>query len=402
MTFSNLQGWLLILFGLTWLLIIYHHLVYPIILKLVYREPANDKQAAPINSGEDQPLPSICILVPAYNEADVIADKIRNVASLDYPKDKLSLIIACDGCCDNTAEIVRQTMLEPEVKELDLDLIEYSENRGKVAVLNQTIPNINSDLIGLSDASALISFDSLIICARQFADEKLGVLAATYKLLNPGSQGERSYWNYQTKVKQVESSLGAPIGVHGALYFFRKHLFTPLPLDTINDDFIIPMEIVAKGYKAEYDTNIIALELEQASNEMDQKRRIRIAAGNFQQAVRLTKLLHPKHRGTAFTFFSGKAMRALMPIILALQLVLSFALSSISLMFLGFALLQLACIALARISNRIPSNKIPKIFTVIFYLINAYFSSLIGVMSYLLGKQKGAWKPVSTKENHHE
>jgi len=402
MTFSSLEALLLTLFGLAWLLIIYHHLIYPLILKFVYTQSISPSQADALQEDEISSLPHICILVPAYNEGDVIADKIRNVASLDYPKNKLSLLIACDGCSDDTADIVRKTVLEPEVHELKVELIEYLENRGKVAVLNQTIPQLECDIVGLSDASALISFDSLIICARQFYDDKLGILAATYKLLKPGSNGEKSYWQYQTKVKEIESSLGSPIGVHGALYFFRQHLFTPLPLDTINDDFIIPMEIVAAGYKAQYDTNIIALELEQATNEMDQKRRIRIAAGNFQQAIRLIKLLHPKHKGTAFTFFSGKAMRAMMPLILALQWLVSLALTSISPLFLAFAAVQLMSVMLARYSNQISSDRIPKVLAVIFYLINAYFSSLIGVISYLLGKQKGAWKTVSTKENHHE
>lgn len=402
MTLSTLENLLLILFALAWFLIVYHHLVYPLILKLVYTESINPSQTIGLQQHEIGSLPHICILIPAYNEGAVIADKIRNVASLDYPKSKLSLVIACDGCTDNTGEIVRKTQLEPGVHSLKIELIEHTENRGKVAVLNQTIPQLDCDIVGLSDASALISFDSLIICARQFHDEKLGILAATYKLLNPGSDGEKSYWKYQTKMKQIESSLGAPIGVHGALYFFRQHLFSPLPLDTINDDFIIPMEIVAAGYKAQYDTNIIALELEQASNEMDQKRRIRIAAGNFQQAVRLIKLLHPKHKGTAFTFFSGKAMRAMMPLILALQWLLSLALTSISPVFLAFTCLQLIAVVLARYSNQLPNHRIPKVFAVIFYLINAYFSSLIGVISYLLGKQKGAWKSVSPKENNHE
>lgn len=402
MTLSLLEYFLLSLFGFAWIQILYHHTLYPLILKFVYSESIKDEPKAELSQEELSALPNICILVPAYNEGAVIAEKIRNVASLDYPKDKLSMVVACDGCTDNTAETVLRTLLEPEVLDLKVELIEYKENRGKVAVLNQTIPTLSCDIVGLSDASALISFDSLIICAKQFNDEKLGILAATYKLLNPGSDGEKSYWQYQTKVKQVESALGAPIGVHGALYFFRQHLFSPLPLDTINDDFIIPMEIVASGYKAQYDTNIIALELEQASNEMDQKRRVRIAAGNFQQAIRLTKLLHPKHKGTAFTFFSGKAMRAMMPLILALQWLLSLALTSVSPLFLGFACLQLISVALARYSNQLPSHKIPKLFAVIFYLINAYFSSLIGVISYLSGKQKGAWKPVSNKENHHD
>ena len=402
MDISTLETVTLSLFGLAWGLIIYHHLIYPLILKFAYSENIKPAQTECFQQEELNTLPTICIFVPAYNEADVIADKIRNVATLDYPKSKLSLVIACDGCRDNTANIVRKTLREPEVESLHVELIEHAENRGKVAVLNSTIPKLHCDIVGLSDASALISFDSLIICARQFRDKKLGILAATYKLLNPGSDGEKSYWNYQTRMKKIESSLGAPIGVHGALYFFRQHLFRPLPLDTINDDFIIPMEIVASGYKAQYDTNIIALELEQASNEMDQKRRIRIAAGNFQQAVRLIKLLHPKHKGTAFNFFSGKAMRAMMPLILALQWLMSLALSNVSLLFFSFAFLQLVSVVLARYSNQFPDHKLPKLFTVTFYLINAYFSSLIGVISYLLGKQKGAWKPVSTKENHHE
>ena len=402
MQVTSIEILLLILFALAWLLIIYHHLAYPLILKFIYSEKTSAHQVAQEQNMDASTLPHICILVPAYNEADVIADKIRNVASLDYPKNKLSLVIACDGCSDNTAQIVNQVVLEPEVLTLKVELIEYPNNRGKVAVLNQTIPQLECDIVGLSDASALISFDSLIICAQQFNDEKLGILAATYKLLNPGSDGEKSYWNYQTKMKQIESSLGAPIGVHGALYFFRQHLFTPLPLDTINDDFIIPMEIVAAGYRAQYDTNIIALELEQASNEMDQKRRVRIAAGNFQQAVRLVKLLHPKHKGTAFTFFSGKAMRAMMPLILALQCLISIALTSLSPAFLAFAGLQFIAVLLARYSNQLPKQRIPKVLIIIFYLINAYFSSLLGVISYLLGKQKGAWKPVTSKEKNHE
>jgi cellulose synthase/poly-beta-1,6-N-acetylglucosamine synthase-like glycosyltransferase len=224
MTFSSLEALLLTLFGLAWLLIIYHHLVYPLILKFVYTQSISPSQADALQEDEISSLPHICILVPAYNEGDVIADKIRNVASLDYPKNKLSLLIACDGCSDDTADIVRKTLLEPEVHELKVELIEYLENRGKVAVLNQTIPQLECDIVGLSDASALISFDSLIICARQFYDDKLGILAATYKLLKPGSNGEKSYWQYQTKVKEIESSLGSPIGVHGALYFFRQHL----------------------------------------------------------------------------------------------------------------------------------------------------------------------------------
>ncbi|NMV11706.1 glycosyltransferase family 2 protein, partial [Vibrio parahaemolyticus] len=99
------------------------------------------------------------------------------------------------------------------------------------------------------------------------------------------------------------------IGSHGAFYTFRTHLFEPLEVSTINDDFILPMRIVLRGYSAIYEPNMLALELEQSSDDADFKRRLRISAGNMQQLMQLKKLLLPRYRGTAFAFLSGKVLR---------------------------------------------------------------------------------------------
>ncbi|WP_415897690.1 glycosyltransferase family 2 protein [Neptuniibacter sp. QD72_48] len=387
---------LLSLFALSWVLIIYHHIAYPLIMNQLNKTQTS-KQEKEIE--EEPNYRSLCIFVPAYNEADFIADKLRNIASLDYPSEKLQVIIACDGCKDRTAEVAREALTEPELAHLNVNILNFRENHGKVALINQIIPNIDAEIVALSDASALISFDALKLVNHHFNNPKTGLVAATYKLLSPGSEGEKQYWNYQTKLKQGEARIGSTIGVHGALYFIRQTLFTPLQVDTINDDFILPMQIIEQGYEGKYDSDLIGLELEASSLDMDHKRRIRIAAGNLQQVLRLTKLLSPSFGGTAFSFFSGKALRGLMPLILLAQFVLCGLLALYLDAFAIFTALQLLGIGLARLSTLIPENKTPthilyKPFKLGFYVINGYYNGLTGCLRYLAGLEKGHWKSV--------
>lgn len=398
-----MDTWLIVILTILWGLVIYHHTVYPIMM-LTLKKRA-DKFGCSLETAKETATRarSITVLVPAYNEADVIAEKIRNVASLDYPSDRLKLIIACDGCKDDTANIARQAAEDWFNRDLDIRIIEFKKNHGKVALLNQLIPEIDADIIALTDASALISIDALKLANQHFEDENVGVVAATYTLLNPGSEGEKSYWDYQINIKRGEAAIGSPIGVHGALYFFKHGLFTPMPADTINDDFILPMEIVSQGYQALYDTRLVALELEQASLAMDQQRRVRIAAGNFQQLVRLPKLLSPSLGGTALSFFSGKAMRAMMPLILLFQLVICLLLAFQSSTFVVIASLQIVGITLARFSLLLPNGELPahrlfKPLKLAFYLVNGYISSLIGTLRYLFKLDHGHWTSIKNTQ----
>ena len=391
---------LLLILLTCWLSIIYHHIVYPIILKFLSKKERN--KTTVVEQGITK-KPTLTILVPAFNEAKYIVEKIRNVASLDYPSSKLKLIIACDGCTDATAELAREATHEPENSQLDIEIIEFKKNRGKIAILNTVIKGIDSEIVALSDASALISLDALNKAFIYFNDSKLAVVAGTYKLLNPKSTGEEKYWQYQVNIKKGESAIGSPVGVHGALYFFRRDLFKPLKADTINDDFMIPMSMVAAGYNAVYDCDIIALELEGSDIEQDQRRRMRIAAGNIQQLLRLHSLLTLRHKGTALSFISGKALRAIMPLILLAQLSIVAILSFESSVFFYIFLSQSIVIALARISLVSPKflmreSKISKTISMIFYLTNSYIVCLFGTFRYLIGLDKGSWKSVSNKE----
>ena len=237
------------------LLIIYHHVGFPLIMRLARGKRTYSEPRLPARnyaeSSFDPLLPSVTILIPAYNEERWIADKIRNLATLDYPREKLRVMIACDGCEDGTAALARSVASEAPCNHLSVEVREFASNRGKVAVVNELMQEIDTEFVALSDVSSLVSVDALQIAAWHFRDPHLGVLNGSYRLLEPGSEGEAAYWAYQRNIKMSEAALGATIGAHGAFYLFRRHLFEPLAPDTINDDFILPMNIVARGYRAE-------------------------------------------------------------------------------------------------------------------------------------------------------
>lgn len=385
-------------------LVIYHHVGYPVILRLLTKKSQQlatnakhkNTQRGYTDSEKDKKLASIAIVVPAYNEAQWIAEKVRNLAALDYPSDQLQIIIGCDGCSDETYSLAFAAAQEPECAHLNINIIEFKENRGKVALLNELIASVECDLVALTDTSALISIDSLLIAAQRFDDPKVGVLNGHYRLVTPGSEGEKTYWDYQSQIKLSEAALGSTLGSHGAFYLFRHALFEPLAADTINDDFILPMKIVEAGYRAEYDNSINALELEIADNNQDQHRRRRIAAGNTQQLLRLKKLLLPRYKGIAFSFISGKALRVLMPFLMITSLIGTLLLASEYTIFMLLAVLQLVAYCIAALQlyfNPQPSNKI---FKLLGYLVSGHIAGLIGTLRYLFRLDKGHWTKVNT------
>jgi len=392
---------LLIMLTLTsGLLVIYHHLGYPLILRWVQqRQPKhtlNTYNRHYASSDNDGSLPTITIVIPAYNEQRWIADKIRNLAVLDYPSDRLNVIIACDGCRDETVAIALQTAREDECRHLNIDIRDFRKNRGKVAVINKIMRDVKSELVVLSDVSALVSVDALLIAAERFKDPSIGVLNGHYRLLNPGSTGEAAYWRYQSHIKASEAALGSTLGAHGAFYLFRRSLFQPLAPDTINDDFILPMEIVAAGYRADYENAINALELEKADNTQDHQRRRRIAAGNCQQLLRLKRLLLPSYGSVAFTFVSGKGLRVLMPFLMIITFIGSLLLSQDYLLFAFLTTLQLMAYLLASWQLLFHSNKASRLSQTLAYLVGGHTAGLIGTLRYLCGLERGRWKRVDS------
>ncbi|WP_261885903.1 glycosyltransferase family 2 protein [Vibrio pomeroyi] len=376
------------------MLIIYHHAAYPILLRwYARRHPARqvaESSRCYKEAQQDCTLPTITILVPAFNEEQWMADKIRNLASLDYPKKKLEVIIACDGCTDKTVDIAQMTIQEAMCSDIHFEIHDHTQNRGKVAVVNDEVTNITSDITALSDVSALISLDALLIAAAHFESDAVGVVNATYQLCPTGNEGENTYWQYQTAVKQCEASLGSSLGSHGAFYLFRTHLFELLPLNTINDDFILPMQIVKQGYIAEYETQMVALELEESNLKTDFNRRLRISAGNMQQAIRLFGLFSPKFKGIAFAFFSGKGLRLLTPYLMIVCLVCSILLKDY-LLFEVLLWAQVVVYSIGLLGCILPKSLITKPISLISYLVVGHYANFIGGLRYLLGLENSPW-----------
>ncbi len=274
-----------------------------------------------------QPVePSVSLLVAAYNEAAVIANKIRNSLALDYPADKLEIVIASDGSKDATAEIVRS--FSGGETGGRVRLLNYEKNRGKMAVLNDAVGELRGDIVAFSDASSMLAPDSVRVLVQSFSDPRIGAASGVYRLLKKdqahlGAQ-EDLYWKYETFLKVQEAKLGAFTGAHGSLYAIRRALYPFPPVATINDDFTIPMRILERGYRVAYEPAAVAYE---EAHEMEGfSRRVRITAGNIEQLREIKSLIWPPRPFVLFCLLSHKTGRLLVPLFMLAALAANIAL----------------------------------------------------------------------------
>jgi cellulose synthase/poly-beta-1,6-N-acetylglucosamine synthase-like glycosyltransferase len=282
-------------------------------------------------------------------------------------------------------------LAEPGCAKLRAEVRALSPNRGKVAVLNSTIASVAEPVVALTDVSAMLPADALRRAAAHFADPGLGAVGGTYLLSAPGAAGETGYWAYQRAVKLGEAALGAPLGMHGAFWAFRRTAFAALPPDTINDDFILPMGMLLRGWRLTYDASIGVSEAEGSNRATEGRRRRRIAAGNAQQLARLLPLLHPRHGGVALAFASGKALRVGMPLLLLLAFLGALALAPGSACFAVLAAGEALGIGAALLGLAL-GHRAPKLLAACGYALAGHVASGIGVVRHLLLPRHGPWR----------
>ncbi|MFT5809010.1 MAG: cellulose synthase/poly-beta-1,6-N-acetylglucosamine synthase-like glycosyltransferase, partial [Moritella dasanensis] len=317
-------------------LFIYHHWVYPQLLQYYAKKRDSDDKIDTFQSRNyvsndvDCDLPNITIVMPVYNEAKHLGAKLSNLLMLDYPADKLKVVLGFDGCTDNSVDLARQHLAQFKLNNITIELDVTEDNHGKVHVINKLLMRhkSTSDILVLSDVSALISIDAMQIFAHRMAEEGIGVVTGDYQLYEHGSKGETHYWDYQRNIRKAESITGSIIGPPGALYAIKAALFEEIPVDTINDDFVFPMLLVSRGYRAVLDDRISIIEMESTNETDDFSRRTRIGAGNVQQVLRLRGLFSMQNGLTGFNFFSGKFLRTLMPFNLLVLFISTFFLTN--------------------------------------------------------------------------
>ena len=280
------------------------HAGYPLLLlllRLFIRRPVGK-----------QPIePSVSLLVAAHNEADVIEAKIRNALALDYPAERLEIVVASDGSTDATAAIVARLADGDRIR-----LFADPTHRGKVAALNDAVPRLRGEIVAFSDATSMLEPGALRCLVESFADPAVGAVSGVYRVAGkPGSSlatAEDWYWRYETWLKTQEALLGSVVGAHGSLYAVRRALYPFPDPATINDDFVIPLRILQAGYRVAYEPRAVAYE---PAQEMDGfSRRVRVMAGNVQQLAELRALIRPGRPLPLFFFLAHKVGRLAVPV----------------------------------------------------------------------------------------
>lgn len=295
------------LFWLCMAIVVYTYVGYGIVLYLLVFVKRLTTKAKPLADITDDRLPEVTLMVCAYNEEDIIAEKMDNTRRLDYPNDRLHLVWVTDGSNDNTNVLLSAY---PEVK-----VIYFPERRGKAAALKHGIKEIDTEIVMMTDANTMLNPEAVREVARLMQDPKVGCVSGEKKVMarsdsDEAAQGEGLYWKYESTLKRLDSELYSAMGAAGELCVIRRQLMTDIPDDTLLDDFIISMEIVKKGYKIAYTSNAYAMEYGSADLHEESKRKRRIAAGGLQSCWRLRSLMNPlRHPVVAFQFVSHRVLR---------------------------------------------------------------------------------------------
>lgn len=382
-----------ILFWFSFFIIFYTFIGYGVILFVLVKL---------LRSRNDEPfqidnhdLPSVSIVIAAYNEEDFIMEKVSNLKNINYPPDKLQLVFVTDGSTDRTYDILSGIK--------NIYLYHKPERNGKTAAINRIMPKINSDITVFNDANTLINKEAVYNLVRHFIrDEKVGSVAGEKRILtgtsdNASSSGEGFYWKYESFLKKMDSKLHTAMGAAGELFAIRTELYNYPSKDIIIEDFVVTLNILKKGFIIKYEPDAYAMERSSANIREELKRKIRIAAGGIQAIILFREFLNIfKYGLISFQFISHRVLRwSLTPILLPVLLILNlFILWELPATFYVITLIaQLIFYLSAFIGYIMQFRKIKfKIFFIPFYFLMMNYAVYAGFFRYIRGKQSSVWE----------
>lgn len=359
--------------------IFYTYIGYPVLvylLSLIFRKPVKKVQN----------YPAVSILISAYNEEKFIEEKIESILELDYPQDKIEVLIGSDGSNDKTDEIVSKLVNDR------ISLFRFQLREGKPSVLNSLAEQVKNEILVFTDARQRLEKSSLKELVANFSDEKVGSVSAELIFSDAdknNAQGISLYWQYEKFIRLSESRLGSMLGATGAMYAIRKELFPVLPKDLILDDVYIPLKSVEKGFRAIFEPKAIIFDSVSRDAEEEFQRKARTLTGNFQIFTLLKKLFNPLVSPIAIQLFSHKFLRLTVPFFLICLLVSNIFILDEDILRIIFvaqvifyilAMLGFFTNAFKKLTN------VPKMFLV----MNT--AAVVGLYRFLFNKQSVAWK----------
>lgn len=368
----------------TLLLAAWPYVLYPLVLLVVAPRKRTVKPAV------DADLPRAAMVICALNEAGVIGRKVENCLALRYPEEKLRFVFVNDGSDDGTGAIL------DGFSGGRVHVIHRERRRGKVSNLNQVVPGLDEPVVILSDANVFYDPEALRHLLRPLIEDPgIGCCSGRVILVNTSTEfqkSEQDYYSLEWKLQDAGSRLYSMCGADGAMYAFRRELFTACPDDTLIEDFVMPMRITAQGKRVIFVPEAVAWEEGPQTLREEFKRKVRIAAGAAQAIRRGNGLPGPAPLRFWFIFVSHKLLRWMTPVLGIAALVLALAgwQHWLSRGVLGGAL---ALAALAAVRLFTGSRLV--IFQAPFYFLFAQACVLAGLWKGFLGTQSVLWAKAS-------
>jgi biofilm PGA synthesis N-glycosyltransferase PgaC len=287
---------------------VYPFVVYPVILKLWDRR----KTSAGVDDGRAGEMPAVSLIICALNEQGIIRQKMENCLELEYPREKLTILVVSDGSTDRTADIVR------EYERAGVVLLEHKSRRGKIANLNEVVQSRHEAIVVFSDANVLYEPDSICYLVRRFNDPTVGCVSGKVVLIDTTedlSGSTDDYYSLEWRLQEQSSKLYSMVGADGAMYALRRELFQPCPTDTLVEDLVVPMRVIAQGKRTVFEPRAVGWEKGVESLREEFHRKIRIAAGVVQGLLRGNVWPSNAPLTYWFIFVSHKLLRWMSPLI---------------------------------------------------------------------------------------
>jgi len=383
---SVLSAYFQIIFWIAIAAIAYTYAGYPLLLILIGKF-----RAKPITRREV--TPSVTVIIAAYNEERDLAGKLENTLALDYPKDKLEIIVTSDCSTDRTDEIVGS------FESRGVRLHRQAERLGKTAAQNAAVEKASGEILLFSDATTHYRPDVLRMLAPSFADPSVGCVTGTVIYAHDAdssvSHGTRSYWSYEFLLKKHESAITSLIGVCGCMYAVRKSAYVPLYHEACSD-FLVATMMVRQGLRAVYEPEAVCVEAPNARAHKELAVRVRIITQTLADLWRNRDVLNPFVKGFyAVQLLSHKVMRYIVPLFLIAILMTSaflalhsafFAVICMSQVF--FYLASAASTLLVRLGVNSRWLALPH------YFVITNVACLIALFKLLRGERYIKWEPV--------
>lgn len=393
---------LLVIFLFSLFLLFYIYVGYPltiVALAKFFRRPVQKKEITP----------SVTIVIPTFNEEVVIREKLENTLHLDYPRDRLQILVCDDASEDRTAEIVKSYATQ------GVELSQGASRMGKVGGLNRALQLATGELFIIADADILPNPDALRELVANFADESVGcVLSQTRMTSSEEGTGESGglYWRYEARIRQSESDIHSTVAATGHFMALRRKLLQPIPMHVILDDFYLAMMTIRQGYRVISEPKAIVWERPTHSMGDEFNRRSRLTAGRFQIISMSREYLPYLPLLLRFQVISHKFLRLAIPhlMIAAFLANLLFVIVSrssglpsfwniamgLTLILQGifYALAIAGKVFFAKLGKR---SKVIKVLMLPYYLCATNFAGLAGLANFVTGKRTVLWQQASRR-----